>query len=279
MESTLFDIKSDIRVVNLENHSTWFPYRKIANVYEEEDYGKFTTFSTNREPDHVGRIKANIIDKGWITNPIITTFNEKENKLYIVDGNNRFHALMELGFPIQFIILDGATEEDMIAMNIVCKTWTKQNYVNFYAAKGYEVYRRFIEFAEDYSQFNFSTIEAVLQLSCWSGKNNSSTDRKVERGIFQIKDIEMSIKILEFCLQVRDSSEQGRKVYNKHNFVLTIMRLFKNPNFNPSVMLKKLTDHRDMLCVCVNCEAYRELLEKIYNVRRHGEKVHLDFIR
>lgn len=273
----------NIRIVNLQDVKCKNELKQISVVYEEADYSKFTTFRTNRKPDHVGRIKCNIINKGWITNPILVTNDPVNDKFVIIDGCNRFNSLKELQLPIPFIVLENATEDDMVALNIVQKNWVKIDYINFYASKGYEEYIKFLNIKNEYPDFTISTLEYVLKLSCEGEHRNSEKYAgRISLGNFKVKDIDRSREILNFCIDVRNGSAQGSEVFNQQNFVLTVMRLFRNKNFDPEIMLYKLNTNRTMIGRCNSCESYREMLEDIYNANRRGRsscpRIHLDFI-
>lgn len=84
------------------------------DVYKTSDYTIFSFMEDNRvvNADIVRKIKEKIQEFGWIREPILV--NEK---LQIIDGQHRFTALKELGFPVEFIIDEGIGVKECRAIN------------------------------------------------------------------------------------------------------------------------------------------------------------------
>jgi len=118
---------------------------KIASVYQSTDYARFKKLLGNREISEarVNTIMHSIESNGWIMNPIVV--NEKYE---IIDGQGRYTALRKLGEPIQYVIHNGATIEDCVALNLKQKNWTVEDYARSYASQGYEDYIRLVKFSE-----------------------------------------------------------------------------------------------------------------------------------
>ncbi len=202
----------------------------VSYVYETFDYGKFTTFIENREPDHVGRITSNMIEYGAIQKPIVVTKNEGyPNKLVIVDGNNSFNARIQLNLPIPYIILEGATPKEMTALNLVSKNWTNRDYIVFYAKLGYPDYIILHNLLKEYD-FTCRSMEYILRLSTTNDGNEAhgSTHHSIARGLFKCKDPLRSRKIIEFLLHIKEIEGGRSYIYRADKFVAAIVRLFSN---------------------------------------------------
>lgn len=254
------------------------PLPKVANVYQTRDYSLFTTFSSNREPDHVDRIMSNILDKGYVSNPIITSIDAMTGKYIIIDGNNRFHALKSLELPITFVILDNATENDMVALNIVNKNWSKIDFIKFYASKGIEDYKIYLDFLKKYPDFKVMTMEYVLRLSCTNDetmKKSKSTHHSLTRGIFKVKDAEASRRLLDFLLRVKQIQTPD-VVYNQNHFVQAVIKIRRLSVFEPNEMLAKIEKYKSLVIRQVNVASYISMLETIYNKNRKDGKIHFD---
>lgn len=70
----------------------------IAVVYKTYDYDKFTMLDENRQPDHVKSLIVSFANR-IVPNAILC--NEKYE---IIDGQNRFLALKEIGKPILYYL-------------------------------------------------------------------------------------------------------------------------------------------------------------------------------
>lgn len=273
--------KKEIRIVKLLNNGA-LPFKVVGTIYEESDYSKFSTFMTNRTPDHVGRIKANILEHGYVTNPILVTLNPINYSLIVIDGWNRFNALKELGLPIQFTILDGATEQDMITLNLIMKQWKPINFARFYAARGNQNYITMLSFLDEYKDFGIQTMEYVLKLSSTQDHGHGEKNgHKFDRGFFKVVDANRSREILDFCMKVKQIPVRKKRdsVYNQQRFVTTIMRLFRDCDcFEPEEVLNAMDLERAMICRKTTGEEYAKMLEEMVNnhITKKDNKRHYD---
>ena len=64
--------------------------------------------------------------------------------------------------------------------------------------------------------------------------------------------------------------------YHRHIFVLTLISLFKNPNYNHFEMINKIKYQSFLLVHCSLRNQYLSILEEIYNYKRR-EKVSLRY--
>ena len=76
--------------------------RVIGHIYETTDYSKFKKLKGNRDPKTAKKIVNSINEVGYVLDPIL--INEKDE---IIDGQNRFEAVMQLGLPVVYVKQDG----------------------------------------------------------------------------------------------------------------------------------------------------------------------------
>lgn len=130
-----------------------------VEVYTTRDYDKFKKLLGNREisAKRINKIMASIGKVGYITNPIIV--NEK---MEIIDGQGRFEALKQLNLPIDYIVVNGAGIEACLNMNIYQEKWRILDYINSYAERGNENYRKLKVLLDTYPLFSISTCTTAL---------------------------------------------------------------------------------------------------------------------
>lgn len=246
----------------------------VSQVYETRDYSKFATFKENREPDHVGRIVANMIEYGAIQKPIVCTIHPNyPGKLVIVDGNNSFCARIQLNLPIPYIVLKDATQREMTALNLVSKNWTNRNYVDLYSSLGYKDYMVFKSMLTEYPDFTCRSIEYILRLST-TNDNNRSEERQhhtLQRGLFKCKDTIRSHEIIEFLMEVKKIENGNSRVFKADFFVAAIVRLFNYKPFDPERMLRKFRAFPSLIRKQIDATGYIEMCENIYNRNQKGE--------
>ena len=105
-------------------------------VIQSRSYEKFSFYQTNRIINyaHVKRLMASILTYGLLEEITINEFWQ------IIDGQHRFEALKALDMPIIAKVKVGATEENVIPLNIVRRGWSLQDYINHYQKKGVSDY-------------------------------------------------------------------------------------------------------------------------------------------
>ena len=240
----------------------------ISYVYKTWDYGIFTTFKENREPDHVGRIANNMVEYGAIDKPIVCTVHpDYPGKLVIVDGNNSRFARIQLGLPIFYVILKGATPNDMTALNLVSRNWTNRNYVDFYASLGYQDYLIFQSLLNEY-EFTCKSMEYILRLSTTEDKSiekSRNNHHSIARGVFKIRDIARSREIIDFLLEIKRIGGEASYVYKADKFVAAVVRLFRLPEFDPERALSKLKINSGMIQKQTDANSYINMIQEIYN--------------
>lgn len=101
-----------------------------------QNYEQFKFVKWNRPIDwnHVQRLKVSIQAHGLLQEIQCT----KDYK--ILDGQHRYYALKALGMPIQAILKETNTENDVHEMNDLSKGWTILDILNEYVEKGNQNY-------------------------------------------------------------------------------------------------------------------------------------------
>jgi hypothetical protein len=260
---------NEIKVFGLEDAQTGDT--EVSAVYVSNDYSSFETFKGNREPDHVGMIVASMIEYGAIDKPIICTTDPERPKVKIIaDGNNSFNARMQLGLPIYYVLLENLTEREMIALNLTNRNWTKKNYVEFYAQKGYADYMIFKNLMDEFPEFTCSTIEAILRLSLANDgrtdeeKNNGQVSA-IARGIFKCKDTKRSRELINLLMKIKKTEGQRANLYRQDHFVRAMIRCFNFKPFEGDRFVKKIEMFPFLFTKQPDTQGYIEMIERIYN--------------
>ena len=82
--------------------------KQVATVYTTNDYDKFSFLDANRVTDHVNALALSFKNR-FVPNAIIC--NEK---LQIIDGQNRFLASKQLGLPVYYYIINGLDRKSVV---------------------------------------------------------------------------------------------------------------------------------------------------------------------
>ena len=116
-------------------------------IYSTKDYSRFSFLDNNRivKSSHVDMLKKSI------KNIDLTKYNpiKVDANLRIIDGQHRFHACMELGLPIYYVVDDDDdAEQAMINCNKINKKWEMMDWLRYRANKNGGCYKQLLDFVQ-----------------------------------------------------------------------------------------------------------------------------------
>lgn len=236
---------------------------EIASVYRTKDYDRFKKLKGNRTVLDTRKrlLISSIKERGWIRNPI--TVNEH---MEIIDGQGRFEALKELGLPIEFVISNGATIHDCIALNIKQRNWSNMDYINSYAENGFENYITLLEMIKKYPEINVSTI-CVLCGFC--STDGAGTSDPIKNGVFAIYNKEHLEDRIVFFNKV--FSFIGRGNGRERTWATAIKFIFDFDEIDNNDFLTRLEKRRAFINPVVNTKQALECFETIVNYGRKNK--------
>jgi hypothetical protein len=244
------------------------PKTTSFQVLMTTNYDLFHLMPNNRNLNllHIKRLSESFKEKHLVV-PIIV--NEKHE---IIDGQHRYHACKELGLPIYYLVIPGYGICDVQILNTNQKNWTKIDYLHSYVAAAKRPYLEFKKFMEDFPELSFQACERILTGLSAGKKQGVLLGKKAnmkdfEEGKLVIPDLSKSYSIARKIMDIKPYYENfGRGI-----FATVMMSLLKSKNYNHKEMLHKLSVAPIKLQDCLNVEAYKMLLEDIYNHKRQKE--------
>ena len=103
----------------------------IPTIHTSSNYDNFSLLPSNREPKHWRKIAESVKERNLLPYvPILVT--EKNGKLEIFDGQNRFLAAKSLLLPVHYFIIKDATPTDMIRLNLGQTEWDNHAFLKYY---------------------------------------------------------------------------------------------------------------------------------------------------
>jgi len=244
---------------NLKND----PMVKHSNqVHTTTDYFLFKPIEGNRNKNllHINRLKKSMAETYLFTVIIV---NEKYE---IIDGQHRFDVIQELKLPLNYIVCKGYGLNEVHILNQNSKTWTSDDYLDGYCKLGYKDYLKYKEFKELYGIGHYECMWLL------NGSQLSNPTQVFFTGDFKIKNYNEACKIIEKIMLVEPYYQE----WKRRSFILAMLQLFKNPNFELTEFLQKLKLQPTALSNCSTTNQYVSLIEEIYNYRRR-EKVNLRY--
>lgn len=233
------------------------------------NYSQFKNLHGNRSlhQPHLARLKQSMTDMPLLSLILVNERNE------IIDGQHRFEVCKQLGLPINYVVVYGYGMKEVQVLNVNSTNWKKSDYLESHAKNGLPNYITFKKFMKDFPQLNFSTC-----LKCVSGLSNMSADKtsingvqvtskRFENGELQIPNLRKSYEVANMILDYRPFFSK----FNDNTFVITLLYLFKHPNYNHLEMIKKLKVQPTAISGCKTQNQYVIMLEEIYNFKRKGK--------
>lgn len=150
-------------------------------------------------PSHVTKM-AESVNRIGITRPVVVAYFEYKGvkDYYIIDGQNLYHALLRIGSHIPYRIIEVDSEEDMVEkialLNTSSKTWSLHDYVVAWSYIRPD-YKKLGHFFNVYD-LDISSIASVMH--GYNGTSSSNITKVIKEGKFEIKDLDKSIRILDY---------------------------------------------------------------------------------
>ena len=251
----------------------------VATVYKTYNYDQFKFLSENRVPDHIKALVLSFKNR-MVPNAILC--NEK---MEIIDEQNRFYASKEMGEPIYYYCINGLNIYDVASLNSYGKNWSNDDYIRMWAELGKEEYKKILDFCKEFPDISLSNAVTIL-----SGAKRRSTDghmmsdktlgkfRKeslkmsgIKDGSFVIEDIEHSRYVARCIMEYKPFSRPGKQIYIQSAFVSAMTRLLKNDNFDNAEMVRKAQLYPSLFFKCVNAKDYITMLEDLWNYKRRKQ--------
>lgn len=218
------------------------------------NYGLFTNIVSNRPvtESHVESI-VHAIKKKDLTeaNPILV--NEK---FEIIDGQHRLKACEKLGLPVYYFMveLNGGSNQAMIDLNCLQKTWRLPEFIHHYAIRGREDYKKLMD-CEAMFRLGASNTIAIVS------NQGSSKSKDIRTGKFKAGKrswVELGNIVMDFKKIIPD-------FYKELRFVQALVTLVVTGVYKHKEHFKKFEKNRFHLQPCANSEQYRKMFEYIIN--------------
>jgi hypothetical protein len=247
----------------------------VCFVYQTYDYDKFKIMPANRNTDplHIRRLVESF-ERHHLITPLIVN-----DKMEVIDGQNRLEAAKETKKPIYYMIIPGYGIKEVQIFNTLQKNWQKINYLDMWCTEGRKHYLDCKEFMQQFPQFGIQVTLKLLtglqagQKNSGFGKGNMKM-KEFEEGRFIIPDLNKSYTLAHRIMEFKDLYSG----FSRSAFVGAIMPLLGLKTYNHKRMLHKMKVSGIKIPDKIdNIEQFRYHLQKIYNWKAEaGDRV--DFI-
>lgn len=227
----------------------------MVKINKTKNYNLFKLMDSNRAVDlnHCKRLMKSIEenDKSNL-NPIIVNSN-----MEIVDGQHRFHALMELGKDIYYVVDNNYSDKDIINLNTTSKLWNNEDYLEYYISK--EMYN-YVVLKKMMKHYGFS-VSLALQL--YVGES-TSTRNNFKNGILHLANYKYMHEISDIILSLKS------KYFLINKSLISVIKFLKaRDDIDINLLLEKLDVYRKENLIHPKSSGIENLrfLQDVYNFR------------
>jgi hypothetical protein len=239
----------------------------LTSVYQTREYDKFKPLHGNRQLNlaHINRLTESF-KKVQLCCPIIV--NEK---FEVIDGQHRLRVCIDLGLPIQYMIVKNYGLPEVQVFNSNSHTWNKKDYLESYCQLGLRPYLQFRDFARAFPDFQIVVCGQILMdrqsvnRQLGTKKTGRFHSKEFEEGKLVIADLDKATRTAKKIMDFKPFY----KGFARKAFVAALITIFKHKNYNHERMMLKLKKCPPDLKLVDMAKAsfYIDRLENIYNAR------------
>ena len=245
----------------------------IGNVYKTDDLSIFKALEGNREVEDGRKRKiCDSIEKhGYIHCPIIV--NEK---MEVIDGLGRLEALKKLGLPAEYIVFEGLTIDECIALNIYQTGWSMMDYIESFAERGDRSYKFLLHLIKKYKDIN-----SGICINAITGTigNNNRIMKRIKAGEFECtgEQYEKADELLEYTMRFLKTIKNFNK--GTINYICSaIMFAYQLEEVDREKLVDKFEKYYGMddIPQFIDINGALKILTSIYNRRNTKDKIYFE---
>lgn len=238
-------------------------------VEETIDYEVFRKHPSNREIDQhvVKSIENSISMKNLLSlRPILI-----DKDFFVIDGQHRLEVAKKLGIPIHYQTQEDVSAQDMVLLNNNQKTWTINDYLNFYVNEGYS------EYVLLNSYINKDKLKLNITLRLLNGSRTSNFFQKFREGEYIFPSGQEYLEVMQKRALIKETIEfirkktSGPKTYlDRVTFYGALVDFFNIKSFVYDIFANKLHYKIDLIHPCTRQADYVKIFKDIYNWKNHS---------
>lgn len=235
----------------------------IGQIYQTTDYSKFKRLKGNRDVKNAKKIVDSINDVGYVLSPILV--NEK---MEVIDGQNRLDALVKLDMPIVYMMQEGIGRKECQALNINQTNWTTEQFIHSYAECGYESYERLSLLIHDFKKKGFG-IEGILFIAVPSmiPRAGGATYTGVKDGTFVLSEerYELARRRLTSAITLGLTQFKDRYDMNGRSFWGAIGYAFEHQEVDIKVLAQRIVENPHEIIAVSRVTDQLRYFDDLYN--------------
>jgi hypothetical protein len=231
------------------------------------DYNLFTFDVANRPTGDLRKLVASMKQYGFLpSHPLHVV--DRDSKLVIIDGQNRFEAARFLSLPVYYVICDDV-DISIPTINNAQRAWKLEDYVSSFAKQGNSDYVILLAFSTEH---NIGTRAAA---SILSGQYSDSGHicKKIKNGAFRIK----TRKQADVVVMIADQTAKHVSWSRHQGYLNALSRCLLVNEFDVNTYLRNISRRPYLLKTEHVGEDFLKMIENIMNYRA-SNKLPLAFL-
>lgn len=234
---------------------------KVLSTYK---YEMFRFIDGNRSIDHDDKIEKSIRASGLLIQPILV--NEK---MEIIEGQNRFQACKNLGLPIYYVVQENIGLDEVKSLNSASKNWTTKNYIHSFAAGDKKLDYIYVE--QLFKQYPWATQRVInFAINDFVGSMKLSA---IKEGSLTCDEAEYNraVNVLDYADHFRKWIDGigGRKEF----YLIAVMFCYLCEDIDNDYLLKKFEKyHKSLSPISDIKSAVLQIESKIYNYQMRSPR-------
>ena len=236
-------------------------------IWETKNYSMFKFIDCNRDivKSHIKNLTGKMKEKE-LEQPIVVKQNG-DGRYNIMEGQHRYTVARENSLPVYYMIENTLTLNDIITMNTVKKSTSKDDFLKWYyvqAQKGESKYSNYIIYHDFVKKYKLEKQKhkAVMLVEGTYMRPNKYWDA-FKCGELQIKDLKKSCRLIEQFDDVGKFLKDIRKLGN--SIFYAYMEAFNSPEYDHKRMMDQLAKPIVVLAKQVDKDAYQKQINTSYN--------------
>lgn len=255
-----------------------FELKEKGTVLSTNNYDLFKFLSSNRNisESNYKKLLQSLQTRNVYGASTILVKEHEDGFYYIYEGQHRFRALKELGQPIDFIINQDLTEDDISLMNTASEVWKLKDFLKRFLDKGenesYDYLNRLIK--EYGTQMDDDSVRAITfsDILFISTGWTSGVQKDFKNGTLRITK-EQYIESREKCNLLREFMKEDILPLNINvrKYIRAILELIDEVNgwsdIDTTLLKNKIETYRVMIDYknYGRTDMYKKLFVDVYN--------------
>lgn len=231
--------------------------KKVATIYETDNYGMFKVLEGNRDITHAKKIIKSIEEIGMLMRPVLV--NER---FEIIDGQGMFTACKYLHIPVRYVVQEGIGIRQAQYLNMYQTNWRVNDYIKSYS-KGSEAKEEYINLDAVMRQFPEYDKRVVINAASEDGSINVSMS-DIKFGKYDGMDFDGMNRAIKRLTILRDFNKILKSTKYRVNYQIALVYVIALSENNPIISLEQLYDGLDKWLK--TCDIAPKIMDAVKNV-------------